>query len=101
MEVETMMNKDFVTLEEFSKVCQSPIKVLSAYNGKVLCYVYDRNNEKHKKIGKRQVSSVWAEFDIKGGGFSRYCNLVICCYVDGAEECRKARPEWFNGGEAE
>lgn len=57
------LNKGFVTLEEFSKVCQRPIKVMSAYNGKVLCYAYDRNNEKHKKIGERQVSSVWVELE--------------------------------------
>lgn len=101
MESYEMLNKDFITLEEFSKVCHKGIKVLSAYNGKVLCYAYDRNNERHKEIGERNISSVWAELDIKGGGFGKYCTPILCCYVDGTEECRKAHPEWYSNERGE
>ena len=46
-----------MTVKEFSEICHSPIKVMSAFNGKVLCYRY--KPEKHTEIADREINSVW------------------------------------------
>ena len=34
---------------------QSPMKILSSYNGKVLCYNFSPEKEKHQALGKRKI----------------------------------------------
>lgn len=80
-----------MTVEDFYKTCdvKSRLRVLSGYNGKILCYAYDTT--KHAEIGKREISCVWAEITVTKSCFGDYASPIMCCYVDGAEEYRKAR----------
>lgn len=68
-------------------VAKSKIKVMSGYNGRVLCYQF--HPEKHAKIGERKLLSVWAELEVTDSGFGNYCKAIICAYVDGSEEREK------------
>lgn len=81
-----------MTVYDFSKMCRSRLRVLSAYNGKVLCYEF--NAERHKEIGKREILNVWADMSASGAGYSRYAYPYVCCYVDGSKE----RDEAERGG---
>lgn len=67
--------------------CPSKIKVLSAYNGKVLCKRYDP--EKHSEIGKRELRTFWADMEVSRCGFSTYAYPIICCHADGKPEYDK------------
>lgn len=82
-----------MTLQEFRKYhCQSELKVMSGYNGKVLCK--DFNEKKHAHLADREVHSVWAEcVATKGLAFGNIAKPIICCYVDGKEEAEKALAE--------
>lgn len=86
-----------MTLSEFYKFyCKSELKVMSAFNGKVLC----RNfiPEKHKGIADREVRSVWAEIKSSSNySFGNYAKPIICVFVDG----RKEYEETFRKGGAE
>lgn len=76
---------------ELAKVAGISMKVMSAYNGKVLCYGFDP--EKHKEIGEREVRAVWADFKIAGGGhYHKSINPILCVYADGSKECYEAHP---------
>lgn len=79
-----------MTLFELSEKCKvaSILKVMSAYNGKVLCHNFNPN--KHKEIGERRVASVWAEIMVKNSGFDSYARPIICVYVDGLKEMEEA-----------
>lgn len=58
-----------MTVKEFYKYgCESDLKVLSGYNGKVLCRRF--NPKKHTEIGEREISSYWAEEEVTRSGFS-------------------------------
>jgi hypothetical protein len=73
---------------------QSPLKILSAYNGKVLCYDFKPGNEKHKEIGERKIDTLWAEMRFtKSSGFGNYADSVLCAFVDGYPEYEKALKE--------
>lgn len=73
---------------------QSPLKILSAYNGKVLCYDFKPGNEKHKEIGERKIDTLWAEMRFtKSSGFGNYADSVLCAFVDGYPEHEKALKE--------
>lgn len=79
-----------MTVQEFFKACQcrSKLRVKSGYNDKILCFEYDPN--KHTEIGKKEISSVWADIQVKQlAGFGSYAEPYLCCYVDGAEEYKK------------
>ena len=80
-----------MTVYDFSKMCRSRLRVLSAYNGKVLCYEF--HADKHKEIGKREILNVWAAVSVSGHGYSQYAYPHLCCYVDGHKECEEAMAE--------
>lgn len=63
---------------------KSTFKIMSGYNGKVLCYRF--NPDKHVEIGKREISSVWADIVVNGSGYGRNASPIICAYVDGTQE---------------
>lgn len=78
-----------MTLNELSLLSRSKIKVLSGYNGIVLCKSFDR--KKHIKIGEREVCSMWAECELsKNASYGNIATPIICVYVNGAEEREKA-----------
>ena len=84
-----------MTVSEFYKqYCHSELKVLSAFNGKVLCHNF--NLKKHESIADREVSSVWAEIKVSANlSFSNYAKPIICVYVDGRKEYEE---EMMKGG---
>lgn len=75
-----------MTLSEFYKhYCKSELKVLSAFNGKVLCRNFNPN--KHENIADREVHAVWAEVSVAPHfTFGNYAEPIICVYVDGRKE---------------
>ena len=79
-----------MTLAEFNThYCHGELKVMSGFNGKVLCR--DFNHSKHDELGDREVLDVWAEIKVTNSVcFGNSAKPIICVYVDGAEECRKA-----------
>ena len=75
-------------LVDFAKsLAKSKIKVISGYNGKVLCFRFQP--EKHSAIGKRELLTVWAELEVINSGFGNCCQPILCVYVDGHEELAK------------
>lgn len=79
-----------MTVAELAKVAQTSMKVMSAYNGKVLCHRFD--TKKHREIGEREVRAVCADLCILNGAFSKQCTPMLCVYADGTEECYKENP---------
>lgn len=75
---------------ELAKVAGTSIKVISAYNDKVLCHRF--NPEKHKEIGEREVRGVWADCKSSSLGYHKTIHLMLCVYADGSKECYEARP---------
>lgn len=66
-----------MAVKEFAEDCECPIKVLSAYNNKVLCC--DFNPDKHKEVGDRWVFKYWAELKTeRNPGFGNYAVPIIC-----------------------
>ena len=85
-------------LIDFAKICHSDIKVLSAYNGKVLCKRFD--SQKHENIGAREVVSFWSEVRTTNSlSFGNIAIHVVCVYVHGAEEYRAERAKKDGAGE--
>lgn len=82
-------------LKEFAELCRSPIKVLSAYNGKVLCHHFDK--EKHIEIGEREFHCCWSEIKVGNSTYGNWANSVICVYVDGHEEYLKEQQKKEGG----
>lgn len=79
-----------MTVNELSVLNRSRLKVLSAYNGIVLCKAFDP--KKHIKIGEREVCSFWAECVInKSISYGNTAQPIICVYVEGSEEYKKER----------
>ena len=81
-----------MTINEFYNAgemfhCTSTIKVLSAYNGKVLCKCFDP--KKHTEIGKRELRTFWADMEVSRMGYSVYAHPIICCHADGRPEYEK------------
>lgn len=74
-------------VKEYAKHCRSPLKVLSAYNSKVLCFAFDE--KKHLEIAEREVVSVWAAITVTDSVFGNYAKPIMCAYVDGRIECEK------------
>lgn len=78
-----------MTLEEFNTLCHGEIKVISGFNGTMLCR--DFKHTKHKELGNREILNVWTEIrTTQDACFGNWAKPIICVYVDGAEECRKA-----------
>ena len=75
---------------ELDKVACTSVKVMSAYNGKVLCHRFDP--EKHKEIGEREVKTVWADFKSSDCGSHKTIIPMLCVYADGSKECYEAHP---------
>ena len=78
-----------MTVLELFNQCEikSELRVLSAYNSKILCYDFDP--ERHLKIGQREVRNVWADMVIKEMPFGKYAVPIICAFADGSEEYEK------------
>lgn len=79
-----------MTVAELFEKCkvQSTLKVMSAFNGKVLCRNF--NPERHREIGERRVSAVWADIEVRESGFGHYANPIMCVYADGLKEMEEA-----------
>ena len=77
---------DIMTVEQFHKCfANSPIKVMSGYNGKVLAKQY--NPKKHKHISNREICSIWSEIEVRNSsGFTQIIRPILCVYVNGKEE---------------
>lgn len=82
-----------MTVAELFNKCkvQSTLKVMSAFNGKVLCHNF--NPEKHKEIGERCVHAVWADIAVRETGFEHYARPIMCVYADGIKEMEEATNE--------
>lgn len=78
-----------MTVQEFyeSCECKSQLKVLSGFNGKVLCYSYDP--KKHSEIGEREMLCIWAEMKASNRPFGNIAESILCCYASGAIEAEK------------
>ena len=77
---------EILTVGDFAKICQTDIKVMSGFNGKVLCKRF--NPKKHTEIANREIVSVWSEICVsKPMGYSNEAFAEICVYVDGKNEC--------------
>ena len=77
---------DVLTVGDFAKICQTDIKVMSGFNGKILCKRF--NPEKHTEIAKREVVTVWSEIRAnKAMGYNNAAFAEICVYVNGKKEC--------------
>ena len=79
-----------MTVAELAQVAQTSLKVMSAYNDKVLCHRF--NPDTHKEIGLRAVRSVWADLRILNGVFGKHVTPMLCVYADGAPEAFKENP---------
>lgn len=76
-----------MTVKELSALTRMPLKVLSAYNDKVLCHAFKPDNEKHVAIGEREVSTFWADIKVSSGVIGgSIAQPVLCCYADGHDE---------------
>lgn len=75
-----------MTVSELFNKCElgSGLKVMSVYNGKVLCQRF--NPEKHKDVGERNVCAVWAEIAITKSTFGNIARPIMCVYADGMKE---------------
>ena len=76
-----------MTVAELDKVAQRPLKVMSGFNGKVLCHRF--KEDKHQEIGAREVISVWPEISVTNSGFSSSATAILCVSVYGHKECAK------------
>ena len=73
---------------------RSPMKILSAYNGRVLCYNFNPEKEKHQALGERRILDIWAEIRIsQSAGFGNFADVILCAYVDGVPEYEKSVKE--------
>lgn len=71
--------------QNYTYSCTFDIKVLSSYNGKLLCKNY--NPKKHSHLNSREVRSMWPDLVVvKGVLGSSIAKPILCLYVDGREE---------------
>ena len=76
---------EILTVGDFAKICQTDIKVMSGFNGKVLCKRF--NPKKHTEIASREIVSVWSEIETsKPMGYRNFAHANICVFVNGANE---------------
>lgn len=67
---------------------ETSLKVLSAYNGKLLCSKF--NEKKHAKIGERSVIKAWAEISTRKLGYGNTAYPIVCVYANGLPEYEEA-----------
>lgn len=67
---------------------ETNLKVLSAYNGKVLCSKF--NEKKHTEIGERSVIKIWAEITTRKLTYSNAAYPIVCVYANGLPEWEEA-----------
>lgn len=77
--------------ELYSKLqIRSPMKILSAYNGRVICYNFNPNKEEHKKLGKRQILDIWAEMRVtQNSGFETVQMLSYALMLMDSQNMKK------------
>ena len=68
-------------IAELAQVVKSPLKVLSARTGRVLCHRYDP--ERHKSIGQMNTNTVWADLMVSDSPFGDHCYPIMCAYAYG------------------
>lgn len=80
-----------MTVDELNNLAGRGIdKVMSGYNGKLLCRRY--KPEKHKEIGQREVIGIWSEIALSNtGGYGNIAHPILCCYVHGQKEYEEAQ----------
>lgn len=79
---------EVLTVGDFAKICKTDIKVMSGFNGKVLCKRFDP--KKHTEIANREIVSVWSEIEAsKSSGYRNFAYTNICVFVNGAKECNE------------
>ena len=77
---------EILTVGDFAKICKTDIKVMSGFNGKVLCKRFDP--KKHTEIASREIVSVWSEIEAsKSMGYRNFAHANMCVFVNGAREC--------------
>lgn len=74
-------------VKELAEITRGEIRLLSGYNGKMLCRSYDSN--KHKELGEREVLSFWPDIRISDGSFGNWAKPFLGVYVDGHVEAEK------------
>ena len=76
-----------LTVGDFAKICRTDIKVMSGFNGEVLCERF--NPRTHTEISGREIISIWSEIRAsKPIGYSNAAFAEICVYVDGELEVK-------------
>ena len=88
-----------MTVYELSKLNRSPLKCLSGFNGKVLCFEFKA--DKHKEIGEREVLSVWADIRVSEQTYGHWALPHLACFVDGKKEYDEAFARKREKGSAE
>ena len=74
-----------LTVQMLAKMSYTGIKVMSGYNGKLLCKRFDE--KKHPHIADRVVTSVWAEIVAsKSMCFDNIAMPILCVFVNGKKE---------------
>ena len=76
-----------MTVQELFDVSESRIKVMSGYNGKILCHEY--SPDKHKVLSEREVVAVWSEMKVIASVYGNYAKAIMSVYVNGKEEYDK------------
>ena len=81
---------EVLTLLQLYHMSHSPIKVMSGYNGKVLCNRFDE--KKHQHLAEREVIAVWAEIvATKAIAYDNIARPQLCVYLHGKEEAANGK----------
>lgn len=85
-----------IDLFEICDDTYADLKVLSAFNGKVLCHKF--KPEKHIEIADRNVKSLWADLITYNSGcdYHKRVKPILCVFVDG----KKEYDEWWESEKA-
>lgn len=75
-----------MTVQELYIISASKLKIISGYNGKILCR--DFNPKKHN-FGEREVRRIWSEISLIPSTFGSNAESIMCAFVDGREEYEK------------
>ncbi len=74
-----------MTVREFYKYTNTPLKIKSGFNGKVLCKRY-RPTLHDKKFGGRIIHTIWGEIEIMNGALGNTAKPILVCFVNGDVE---------------
>lgn len=74
-------------VKELAEITRGEIRLLSGYNGKILCRSYDAN--KHKDLGEREVLCLWPDIRISEHSFGNFTRPFLGVFVDGHVEAEK------------